>query len=50
MTTEDIAGRLATFHEQFHMIHWETRSFAEHKATGGSMSSYKTLRMRLLKR
>lgn len=34
MTTEDIAGRLATFHEQFHMIHWETRSFAEHKATG----------------
>jgi hypothetical protein len=35
MTTEDIAGRLATFHEQFHMIHWETRSFAEHKATGG---------------
>ena len=35
MTTEDIAGKLAYFHEQIHMIHWETRSFAEHKATGG---------------
>lgn len=34
MTTEDIAGKLAFFHEQFHMIHWETRTFAEHKATG----------------
>jgi DNA-binding ferritin-like protein len=35
MTTEEIAGKLAYFHEQIHMIHWETRSFAEHKATGG---------------
>ncbi len=35
MTTEEIAGKLAFFHEQIHMIHWETRSFAEHKATGG---------------
>jgi DNA-binding ferritin-like protein len=35
LTTEEIAGRLAFFHEQIHMIHWETRSFAEHKATGG---------------
>lgn len=34
MTTEEIAGKLAFFHEQIHMIHWETRSFAEHKATG----------------
>ncbi len=34
MTIEDIAGKLAYFHEQVHMIHWETRSFAEHKATG----------------
>ncbi len=34
MTTEDIAGKLAYFHEQIHFIHWETRSFAEHKATG----------------
>ena len=35
MTTEEIAGKLAFFHEQIHMIHWETKSFAEHKATGG---------------
>lgn len=35
LTTEEIAGKLAFFHEQIHMIHWETRSFAEHKATGG---------------
>ena len=35
MTTEEIGGKLAYFHEQIHMIHWETRSFAEHKATGG---------------
>ena len=34
MTTEEIAGKLAFFHEQIHMIHWETRSFAEHTATG----------------
>ena len=34
MTTEEIAGKLAFFHEQIHMIHWQTRSFAEHKATG----------------
>jgi Family of unknown function (DUF5856) len=34
LTTEEIAGKLAFFHEQFHLIHWETRTFAEHKATG----------------
>jgi hypothetical protein len=34
MTLEEIAGKLSYFHEQIHMIHWETRSFAEHKATG----------------
>lgn len=35
MTIEEIAGKLVYFHEQIHMIHWETRSFAEHKALGG---------------
>ena len=35
MTTEETAGKLTYFQEQIHMIHWETRSFAEHKATGG---------------
>jgi len=35
MTTEEVAGNLTYFQEQIHMIHWETKSFAEHKATGG---------------
>jgi DNA-binding ferritin-like protein len=34
MTTEEIAGKLAFFHEQIHMIHWETKNYAEHKALG----------------
>lgn len=34
MTTEEVAGRLAFFHEQIHVIHWNTKVFAEHKATG----------------
>jgi DNA-binding ferritin-like protein len=34
MTTEEIAGKLTFFQEQIHMIHWETRSFVGHKATG----------------
>lgn len=34
MTTEDVAGKLAFFHEQIHVIHWNTKVFAEHKATG----------------
>jgi len=34
MTTEEIAGKLTFFHEQTHLIHWQTRSFAEHTALG----------------
>ena len=34
MTTEEIAGKLAFFHEQIHLIHWQTRSFAEHTVLG----------------
>lgn len=34
MTTEEVAGKLAFFHEQIHVIHWNTKIFAEHKATG----------------
>ena len=34
LTTEEIAGKLAYFHEQIHMIHWETRVYAEHMALG----------------
>jgi hypothetical protein len=34
MTTEEIAGKLAFFHEQIHLIHWQTRSYAEHRILG----------------
>lgn len=34
MTTEEIAGKLTFFQEQIHLIHWQTRSYAEHKALG----------------
>jgi hypothetical protein len=35
MTLENIAGKLAFFHEQLHLIHWQTSSYAEHQAVGG---------------
>lgn len=31
---ESIAGKLLTFAEQFHLVHWQTGSYAEHIATG----------------
>lgn len=34
-STESIGGKLAYFHEQIHLLHWQTRSFAEHKALDG---------------
>ena len=34
MTTEEIAGKLAFFHEQIHIIHWQTKNYAEHIALG----------------
>ena len=34
MTLEGIAGKLTYFHEQLHLIHWQTSSYAEHQATG----------------
>jgi len=35
LTLETIAARLTYFHEQLHLIHWQTTSYAEHMATGG---------------
>ncbi len=32
---ESIAGKLTYFHEQLHLIHWQTQSYAEHMALGG---------------
>lgn len=34
MTLESIASKLTYFHEQLHLIHWQTSSYAEHMATG----------------
>ena len=33
-TLEGIAGKLTYFHEQLHLIHWQTESYAEHQAIG----------------
>jgi hypothetical protein len=35
MTLEGIAGKLTYFHEQLHLLHWTTQSYAEHQALGG---------------
>jgi len=34
MTLEGVAGKLTYFHEQLHLLHWQTQSYAEHKALG----------------
>jgi hypothetical protein len=35
MTLESIASKLTYFHEQLHLLHWQTTSYAEHQALGG---------------
>lgn len=35
LTLETIAGKLTYFHEQLHLLHWQTTSYAEHQALGG---------------
>lgn len=34
MTLESIAGKLTHIHEQLHLLHWQTTSYAEHQALG----------------
>lgn len=34
MTLESIAAKLTYFHEQLHLTHWQTKSYAEHQALG----------------
>jgi len=34
LNLETIAGKLTYFHEQLHLTHWQTTSYAEHKALG----------------
>jgi hypothetical protein len=35
MSLEGIASKLTYFHEQLHLLHWQTNSYAEHQALGG---------------
>ena len=35
LNLETIAGKLTYFHEQLHLLHWQTSSYAEHQALGG---------------
>lgn len=35
LSMESIAARLTYFHEQLHLLHWQTDSYAEHMALGG---------------
>lgn len=34
MSLETIAARLTYFHEQLHLLHWQTQGYAEHQALG----------------
>jgi hypothetical protein len=34
LSLESIAAKLTYFHEQLHLTHWQTSSYAEHQATG----------------
>ena len=34
LTLETIASKLTYFQEQVHLLHWQTNSYAEHKALG----------------
>lgn len=35
LNIDTIAGKLTYFHEQLHLLHWQTKSYAEHQALGG---------------
>ena len=34
LTLESIAAKLSYFHEQLHLLHWQTTSYATHQALG----------------
>lgn len=36
MTLESIASKIITFELQLQLVHWQTSSYAEHKATGAA--------------
>jgi DNA-binding ferritin-like protein len=34
LSLESVAAKLTYFHEQLHLLHWQTTSYAQHKALG----------------
>lgn len=34
LTLESVAAKLTYFHEQLHLLHWQTQSYATHQALG----------------
>jgi DNA-binding ferritin-like protein len=34
LSLESVAAKLTYFHEQLHLLHWQSTSYAEHKALG----------------
>ena len=35
LSLDSVAAKLTYFHEQLHLLHWQTTSYAEHQALGG---------------
>lgn len=35
LSLDSVAAKLTYFHEQLHLLHWQTKSYAEHQALGG---------------
>ena len=35
MSLDSIAAKLTYFHEQLHLLHWQTTSYAQHQTLGG---------------
>lgn len=35
LTLESVAAKLTYFHEQLHLLHWQTTSYAQHQALEG---------------
>lgn len=40
MKTEDVVLKLMSFQTQLKALHWQTRSFAQHKAFGGAYDAF----------
>ena len=50
LTMESIAAKLTYFHEQLHLLHWQTSSYAEHMATGAMYDYVHDFKDRLIEK